>query len=69
MPDIRIIGGGAVYFLQPLNDNADKWLDDNMPPSAFTSTQGYAIPAYQINKLLGGFIEAGFVINDARDLN
>jgi len=69
MSDIRIIGGGAVYFLQPLNDNADKWLDENMPPATFTSTQGYAVPAFHINKLLGGFIQAGFILSDVRDLN
>lgn len=69
MSDIRIVGGGAVYFLQPLNDNADKWLDENMPPSTYASTQGYAIPSAHIHKLLGGFLQAGFALHDTRDLN
>jgi len=65
--DLIMLGGGAVYILQPMNEDANAWLFANA--TGIMVDAGYAVPTSALDVLLGRFVDDGFALSGSKEVN
>ena len=65
--DVRMLGGGAVYILQPTNEAANEWLVENV--TGIMCEAGFAVPSSALNVILGRFVADGFCLSSSKEIN
>lgn len=53
-PDFVVSGGGSIYLLTPLTDNAKQWVDEHLPADRQTLGNGIAVEHRYIEEIVQG---------------
>lgn len=60
--DFTVVGGGSVFLLTPLTDDAKNWSDEHIDPEAQKLGNGIAVEHRYIGELVDGIRAEGFTI-------
>ena len=65
MPDFTVSGGGSIYIVEPLSEDAKDWVDENVGLEAWQWWgNGFTVEHRYIGDLVEGMLSDGLVLAD-----